>query len=476
MKKEYRMFNQITQLFICTMMIMLFAGCTLGPDYQKPATLAPIQYKNDAPWKAATPSDHLDKGNWWEIYADETLNSLELQAGEANQTLKAAYARLSQAQSTAGISKADRVPRLDLNASASRQRSAAVFSPTGVGQTYNQFSLPLALSYEIDLFGRVKRSIEAAEATAAGATADYRTLLLLLQSDLARSYFALRSLDTEISLLQSAFELRKEALKMVQSQFDHGLVAKLDLLRAEAELAATDAEAIGLEKQRNELEIVIALLIGQAPSDFILPAAPLTLVVPAVDPGLPSRLLERRPDVASAERQMAAASARIGVAKTAFFPAISLTGSAGFGSNQIDNLFSLDNRSWGLGPAVSLPIFNGGRNSRNLDRAKAAYEEAIANYRQQVLVAFGEVEDGLNGLQILDKQAQSLQRAVDASTQAWKISEKRYKAGLVSYLEVIDTQRTALQSERLLNQNRGQQMTTSVLLVKALGGGWQSSL
>lgn len=468
--------NRAPRVLLYALSLLLLGGCALGPDYQKPEALVPIQYKHDAPWKAATPADHLEKGNWWEIYADATLNGLEQQAGEANQTLKGAYARLSQAQAAAGISKAERIPRLDLNASAARQRTPAALSYPGISQIYNQFSLPLALSYEIDLFGRVRRSVEAAEASAESATADYRALLLVLQSDLARSYFALRSLDSESFLLERTVELRKEALRMVQGQFDHGLIGKLDLLRAEAEFAATKAEAIGLQKQRGELETTIALLIGQPPSNFTLAAAPLTLAVPAVDPGLPSSLLERRPDVAAAERQMAAASARIGVAKTAFFPAISLTGSAGFGSGQIDNLFSLDNRSWGLGPAISLPIFDGGRNRARLDSAKAAYEEAIANYRQQVLVAFAEVEDGLNGLRILDQQAQALQQAVDAATQAWQISEKRYKAGLVSYLEVIDTQRTALQSERLLNQNRGQQMTSSVLLVKALGGGWQAAL
>ncbi len=469
------MHMRMTPLLLGGLLLALLTGCTIGPDFQRPQALVPIQYKHAAPWKEAAPSDHQDKGHWWEIYADETLNGLELQAEEANQTLKAAYARLTQAQAAAGISKADRIPRLDLNSSAGRGRTPAALSASGRGQTHNQFSLPLALSYEIDLFGRVKRSVEAAEASAASATSDYRALLLLLQSDLARNYFALRSLDTEISLLQSTLELRKAAMKMVQSQFEHGLVGKLDLLRAEAELASTDAEAIGLQKQRSELENVIALLIGQPPSNFTLAAAPLSLSVPTIAPGLPSSLLERRPDVAAAERRMAAASARIGVAKTAFFPAISLTGSAGFGSNQIDNLFSLDNRSWGLGPAISLPIFDGGRNRANLERAKAAYEEAIAIYRQQVLVAFAEVEDGLNGLQLLHQQAQALQQAVDASTQAWQITEKRYTSGLVSYFEVIDAQRSALQSERLLNQNRGQQMTASVLLVKALGGGWQAA-
>jgi multidrug efflux system outer membrane protein len=457
-------------------LMILSAGCTLGPDYIKPETRVPIQYKHDAPWKTASPGDHLDKGNWWEIYADQNLNGLETQVAEANLTLQAAYARLTQAQSAVGISRADRLPRLDLNASARRQRIPAGLSGSGNAQIGNQFLLPLTLGYEIDLFGRVKRSVEAAQANLESATADYQALLLVLQANLAGSYFGLRSIDTEISLLEQTLELRREALNMVQSQFDHGLVGQLDLLRAQTELASTKADAIGLQKQRGELENAIALLIGQPPSNFNLAAAPLQLNVPVIAPGLPSSLLERRPDVAAAERQMAAASARIGVAETAFFPAISLTGSAGFGSSQISNLFSLDNRSWGLGPAISLPIFEGGRNRARLDQAKAAYEEAIANYRQQVLVAFGEVEDGLNGLQILDQQAQALQQAVDAATQAWQISEKRYKAGLVSYLEVIDTQRTALQLERLLNQNRGLQMTTSVELIKALGGGWQSAL
>jgi len=470
------MLKRMIYLLHFGLLFSLLTGCALGPDYQKPDVMVPIQYKHDAPWKTATPGDHIEKGNWWEIYADASLNSLQAQAGEANQTLKAAYARLTQAQAAAGISKADRIPRLDLNASASRARTPAGLSFTGEGTISNQFQLPIVLRYELDLFGRVKRSIEAAEASAESATADYQALLLVLQTDLAQTYFALRSLDTEIALLQHTLDLRNAALKMVQSQFDHGLVGQLDLLRAKTELASTEAESIGLHKQRSELENVIALLIGQPASDFSLATDALKLRIPAVDPGLPSNLLERRPDVAAAERQMAASSARIGVAKTAFFPAISLTSSAGFGSSQLQNLFSLDNRSWGLGPAISLPIFDGGRNRARLDSAKAAYEEATANYRQQVLVAFAEVEDGLYGLQILDQQAQALQRAVDASNQAWQISEKRYKAGLVSYLEVIDTQRTALQTERLLNQNHGQQMTTSVMLIKALGGGWQNSL
>jgi len=475
MKKDNAMLKYTSRLFLIPLLLMLLAGCALGPDYQRPAALVPVQYKNDAPWKTVAPSDQVEKGKWWEIYADETLNGLEEQTLAANQSLKAAHARLTQAYAAAGISKADQLPRLDLNASG--QRSRFLLNQFGLGSgpsgvTFNYFSIPLALNYEVDLFGRVKRSIEASNADAASATADYQNILLVLQADLARSYFGLRTLDTEISLLQRTVELRKESLKMVQSQFKHGLVGQLDLLRAQTELATTDAENLGLQKQRNELENTLAILSGQPPSSFSLAAAPLRVKIPQLPPGLPSSLLERRPDIAAAERQMAASSARIGVAKTAFFPAISLTGNAGFGSSQIDGLFNWDNRSWGLGPAISLPIFEGGRNRANLARAKAAYEEAVANYRQQVLVAFGEVENSLNGLQLLDRQAQSLQQAVDTATKASQISEKRYKAGLVSYLEVIDSQRSALLTERQLNQNQGQQMTTSLLLVKALGGGW----
>jgi multidrug efflux system outer membrane protein len=454
------------------LIILLFSGCALGPDYQPPEPLAPSAYKHGAPWKEASPADLLAKGAWWEIYADLKLNRLEEQAAEANQSLKATYARMAQIQAAAGISAAERVPRLDLNASASRKRSSGDLLPPGQLQISNQFDLPFVLSYEIDLWGRVRRSVEAATADAQKATADYQALLLTLQADVAQSYFRLRALDAEISLLEQSVVLRQEALRMVKSRYEHGQIGQIDLLRAETELTLTQGERVGLQKQRSELENRIATLIGKSASNFSLAAAPLENEPPPIKAGLPSSLLERRPDVAAAERQMAAASARIGVAKTAFFPAISLTGSAGFSSKQAGNLFDWDNRTWGLGPAVSLPIFDGGRNSANYDRSKSAYEEAIANYRQQVLVAFQEVEDGLSGLQLLDQQNRFFQQAVKAAIEAREISEKRYRAGLVSYIEVIDTQRSALQAKRQHTINRGQQMTTSVLLIKALGGGW----
>lgn len=464
------------KILMIGLLSLLLNGCTMGLDYQRPQAPVPIQFKHDAPWKAATPSDQLPKGTWWEIFQDPVLNLLQTQASDANQSLQAAYARLSQVQAGVGISAAERLPRLDLNASFQRSRFLLnQFGLDSVGPsaiTFEYYDVPVALSYEIDLWGRVKRSVEAARADAEAAVGDYRALLLSLQAELARSYFSIRALDAESALLQQTIALRRASYDLVKSKFENGQVGQLDLSRAENELASTRAELIGLQQRRNELENVIAVLIGLPPANFSLVTAPLDQGPPEIAPGLPSSLLERRPDIAAAERQMAAASARIGVAKTAFFPAISLTGSAGFGSNQVENLFDWDNRAWGLGPAISLPIFDGGRNSANLDRARAAYEEAIANYRQQVLVAFQEVEDGLNGLQQLARQGQALQQAVDSARQAWEISEKRYRAGLVSYLEVVDTQRTALQAERALTQLQGEQLRTSVLLIKALGGGW----
>lgn len=457
---------------LAILLMALLEGCTLGMDYQRPQVQTPVQYKNDAPWKTATPGDALPKGSWWKLYGDAVLDDLQQQSVEANPGLQAAYARLSQVQAAAGITEAQRLPRLDLGAQAYRQRVAADLSGTGATVTGNSITLLPALSYEIDLWGRVKRSIEAARADVEGSEADYRALLLSLQAELARSYFDLRTLDAELSLVNQGIEARRKSLELIQIKYDNGQIGRLDLSRAQSELASTEAEALALLKRRAELENRIALLIGRPASGFSLPAASLALSVPAPAPGLPSSLLERRPDVAAAERRMAAAGARIGVAQTAFFPSISLSGTAGFGSHQLGDLFNWDNRTWGLGPTISLPIFDAGRNDANLDRARAAYEEAVANYRGQVLTAFAEVENGLSGLQWLHQQGQSLEQAVSSAKEALDLSEKRYRGGLVSYLEVLDSQRTALQAQRALTRLQGEQLGTSVLLIKALGGGW----
>ena len=451
---------------------MLLTGCTLGPNHVKPDAPIPLSFKQGAPWSEAKPQDQLAKGSWWELYGDPALNELQRRAAAANQQLKAAVARLDQARALAGLSRAELVPRLDLDPTAQRGRFTAEQSGVGGGLTANSFRLPLDLSYELDIWGRVRRSVEAATATAEASAADFETLRLSLHAEVARNYFALRALDGEIALLQRSIELRREALFLVQTRFANGMVSELDVAQAETELATTEAETISLTRRRGEQEHALALLLGEAPANFSLAAVPLDLQPLSVAPGLPSQLLERRPDVAAAERQMAAANARIGIAKTAFFPAIRLTGSAGYQSGEIASLFDWSSRSWALGPAISLPVFDGGRNTVNLERAKAAHEEAVANYRQQLLIAFGEVEDSLLGLHLLGEQAGVQQRAVLAAQTAAELSDKRYRAGRVSYLEVVDAQRTALQSERAAVQILGQRLQTSVLLIKALGGGW----
>jgi len=469
------MFNKMIRIALSALLVLALSACTIGLDYQKPEAIVPLTYKQDAPWKEATPVDQVDKGAWWEVYADPILNDLEEQAIAANQSLQAAMARVEQVRTGLKLARADRLPTLALSGSARRERTAGDFSSDGQGDTGNIFSLPFNLSYELDLWGRTKRSIEAADADSESIIADYQAVLLSLQAELARNYFALRAQDNEIALVNQTLVLLQEALDLVKSQYENGQVSMLSLAQAETELANTKAEVLGLQKQRNELLNALAVLSGSSASDFMLVAEVGELQPPEIAPGLPSSLLERRPDVAAAERQMAAASARIGVAKTAFFPSISLTGNAGYASAEIDSLFDWDNRTWGLGPAIYLPIFDAGRNSANFERAKLIYEEAIANYRQQVLVAFQEVEDGLQGLQMLSRQGVFLTQAVEYAGQALMLSEKRYRSGYVSYLEVIDTQRTALQVARSLARLQGAQMSTSVLLIKALGGDWTSS-
>ncbi|MDT8421691.1 MAG: efflux transporter outer membrane subunit [Desulfuromonadales bacterium] len=468
------MLNRMMSLFGVGLMALLLSACTMGLDYQQPDTMIPPSYKQDARWKEAEPQATLEKGAWWEIYHDPVLNGLEHRAIEANQSLQAAFFRVQQVRAGQRLSEAERLPQINLSGSGSRERTAGDFSSDGHGRTGNIFSLPFLLSYEIDLWGRTRRSLEAASAESESAVADYHAALLSLQADVARYYFNLRALDNEISLLEQTLGLLREALLLVRSQYENGQVSRLNLAQAETELANVQAEAVGLERQRSDLVNAIAVLIGVPSSDFTLAAEPREMNPPKISPGLPSSLLERRPDISAAERQMAAASARIGVARAAFFPSISLTGKAGFASEEIGSLFEWDNRTWGFGPALYLPIFDAGRNSAKLERAKLGFEAAVATYRQQVLVAFEEVENGLQGLEHLQRQEALLQQALETAGDALDLSNKRYRSGYVSYLEVIDTQRTALQIARSLSRLQGQQMVTSTLLIKALGGGWQT--
>jgi multidrug efflux pump len=452
---------------------------TVGPDYQPPTNALPAEYKGVAAgnWKAGRPLDNVPKGNWWAIFNDPSLDTLEAQALQANQELKAAMARVEQARATARVARADLMPYLSLDPSINRQRYSPNQDPNFGNITATTLSAPLDLSYEIDLWGRVRRGFESARDDAQASLANYYNVLLTLQSDVAQNYFSLRSLDAEIATVDGTVDLRKEQVQLVRSRYEGGVGSELDVAQAETELATTEAEAAALAHQRDELENAIAVLVGENPATFKLPAGTKKGEIwnpqpPEIPAGLPADLLERRPDVAAAERQRASANAKIGVAKGAFFPVVTLTAAGGYLSGDVESLFNWDSHVWSIGPSVSLPIFAGGRNRANLRRAWSAYDESVASYRQQVLVAFGDVENSLSGMRRLAVQAEAQARAVTSARRATDLATQRYRSGIVAYLEVVDASRDALTAERANAQLAGQRLITTVQLIKALGGGW----
>ena len=463
-------------LAILTSSLSLSAGpLTIGPDYQRPETDAPARFKADdlGQWKVGAPSDHIPKGSWWEIFGDAKLNELERSALVANQELKAAFATVNQARATARIARSEFFPTLDANPGFRRERFSPNQEPDFGAITANTFRMPLDLSYEIDLWGRVRRGFESARADAAATLAAFQNVMLTLQADVAQNYFRLRALDVEIATLQRSVELRKEQLSIVTTRFETGLGRELDVARARTELATAEADLAAASRQRVELENALAILAGQQPSTFrIEPVADWRAEMPLIPAGLPSELLERRPDIAEAERQLAAENARIGVAKASFFPALRLTGSGGYLSADVESLFNWESRVWSIGPSISLPIFAGGRNRANYQRAKARYEEAVARYRQRVLIAFAEVENSLAGIQLLSTQAAAQERANISAREARDLANESFSAGIVQYIDVIDADRAALQTQRANAQIAGQQLVAAVQLIKALGGSW----
>jgi multidrug efflux system outer membrane protein len=456
--------------------VSLFAGpLTVGPDYERPATEVPAQYKAKdlGQWKEAKPLDHLPKGSWWEVFGDAHLNSLERQALNSNQELKAAFATVNQARATARIARSEFFPNVDLNPGFRRERFSPNQEPDFGSITANTFRMPLDLSYEIDLWGRVRRGLESARADASATLAAFHNVMLTLQAEVAQNYFRLRALDIEILTLQRSVELRNEQLGIVTTRFETGLGRELDVARGRTELATAEAELAAVTRQRVELENALAILTGQQPSSFSIAQDPTWQgQAPVIPAGLPSELLERRPDVAEAERQLAAENARIGVAKAGFFPVLRLTGSGGFLSADVESLFNWESRVWSIGPSLSLPIFAGGRNRANYQRAQARFEEAVARYRQRVLVAFADVENSLAGMQLLATQASAQQRAFTSAREARDFAMESFSAGIVEYLDVIDADRAALQTQRASAQIGGQQFIAAVQLIKALGGSW----
>jgi len=469
-----RGFFGLRRLAVPALMLVL-AGCAaVGPDYRRPETGAPKAWKE---------SDQQDAtattlpATWWEVFGDAKLNELEDQAKIQSPNLRAAAARVMQARAIARVSEADFYPNVTLDPAASRDRyseNRPVQPNTPVvGYTASHFRLPLDASYEIDIWGRVRRAVEAADARLDASTDEYFTVLLTLQADIAQNYFALRSLDAERDVLRRAIGIRRQALELIRVRYEGGIGTALDVTRAQTEVASAESESIGVSRRRAEIEHAIAVLAGRAPAEFALAENPLNLAPPAIPAGLPSQLLVRRPDVAQAERLLAARNAEIGVARAAYFPSIRLTGALGFDSAELGDLVKSGSGAGSLGVGVSLPVFDGGRIKGNVERAKAAYEENLAQYRSRVLSAFQDVEDALSGLRILAEQAGAQARALASAQQTAEISATRYEAGLVIFLEFVDAERTRLATQRLATQIDGQRLVASVGLIKALGGGWQ---
>jgi multidrug efflux system outer membrane protein len=449
----------------------------VGPDYTRPETTAPSEYRyisTEVDWKSAAPADGAPRGQWWALFGDSTLNGLEERALSGNQDLKMASARVEQAFASAGIARAAYAPQVALEAAGSRSQQSSTVDNPYINLLSNDYSVPLVATWELDLFGRVRRLNESAKADAEASASEFESIRLSLSANVAATYFTLRGLDREIAILKDTASLRQRSLELISAQYRGGVATELDTARAETELATVDAETHALEARRESTQGALAVLVGDSAVTFSVPPAPIAIAIPAVPAGLPSELVERRPDVASAERELAAANARIGVAKAAFFPAISLTGSAGFESGSTERLFGSDSRIWAFGPSLYLPIFQGGRNRANLDRAKGVFDENIAAYRQRVLVAFDEVQDSLASTHILAEQALSQDHAVKSARQASQLAQKRYDAGYVSYLDVVEADRTELESERTAAQLESQRLNVAVALIKALGGGWQS--
>jgi multidrug efflux system outer membrane protein len=452
------------------------AGCSLAPTLEQPATVTPAAFKELTPdergnWKTAQPAETQPRGEWWRAFGDPQLDALEAEAIAANQSLKIAAARVAQARALVGVASAERAPRVDAGFGPSR------IKPSGEPPSTAWRGL-LTVSYEVDLFGRVADGVAAARSDFEGIQAAFRSVQLALQADVAQTYFAIRQADDELELLRDTLKLREGSVRLLQRRFDLGEINELDLSRARTELSTTRSDAIALERRRAQLEHALAALLGKAPAGFSLAPAPLAGEMPAIPAGLPSALLERRPDIAAASRAMAAANSRIGVAKAAFFPVLNLTAQGGYESSELSDLFNWSSRTWALGPlfgtVLTLPVFDGGRNQANLDRSYAVLEEAVAGYRQQVLVAFAEVEDSLVDVRTLDEQGEATRDAVASAARALAIAQARYRAGATGYLDVIDAQRSLLSVQRLETQIRGARAGSTVALIRALGGGWDA--
>ena len=469
------------RLATASLLLGTLTACSFAPTYKAPPSNPPPPntFQEDGAWKVAQPMDAEARGAWWKVFHDSELDDLESRIAAANQNLKAAVARLAQARAETRIQRASLFPTLNVGSNATRAR-ASVNSPSFprglTNPTYGNFDLEADLSYEIDVWGRVRNTVNAAKASQQASAADLATLDLSLQAELATNYFGLRGADEQQVLLDQTVTQYTKSLQLTQNLYNGGGAALADVEQAKAQLETARTQAADTHLQRAQLQHAIAVLLGENPSAFHIDSLPLTpdMAVPVVDPGLPSALLERRPDVAAAERRVAAANFNIGVARAAYFPQFSLSADFGYDSTRSSNWLSAPSRTWSAGPTGLLTVFDAGRHRAQSEQAHAVFDEQVADYRNVVLTAYQEVEDNLAALRQLQAESVSEAAAVDATGKALQQSQYRYKAGLVTYLEVATNENANLQAQ-LSNVNiQVRRLDASVLLVKALGGGWQS--
>ncbi len=451
---------------------LLVNGCKTGPDYERPEMKPPDEWR----WKTAEPRDHVPKGEWWTVFDDPKLDELEWLAMEHNQDLQAALARVEQARSVARISRADFFPTINGAGSFTRFRTSGnAATPLGFpipSFQAQQWEVPFDLSYEFDVWGKVRRGFEASQNRALAAEAARQSLMLSLQADVAVNYFSLVGVGEQIRTIEETLALRREALEIFGQRLEAGVGTEFEVERTKVEIAIAEADLAIVQQNQAELQNALAVLCGRAPSDFDYSVAQNLRRSPKIAPDIPSSLLERRPDVAEAERQLAARNAEIGASKAAFFPSFRLTTQGGFQSEQLEDLFLWESRTWGISPQVTFPIFQGGRLKADLERARAAYTEAVATYRQKLLVAFREVDDSLAAIRFLEDHYKAREAAVEAAGNSAQIALDRFTAGTVTFLEVVDASSIRLNNDLARIRVATEHLNATVRLIKALGGGW----
>lgn len=476
-------------VLICCL-LALATSCTVGPRYSRPPAPvpAPDAWKTQPPWEPAAPKDGIPKGTWWEVFHDSELNGYEQQLLQANQSLVAAQDRLNQARSLARVATAGYFPQIAADPSAVRERGSgnrplngsAPVVVNGVQQavppyTQNVYAIPFNVSYEADLFGSVRKTVEAANASLQSTAADLGNVQLVLTAELAADYFTVRELDAEYKVVEESVGYQRQGLDLVERRHNGGVASGLEVAQQATVLDSTISQASLLEETRAQYEHAMAVLVGKPASNFSVPVVPLQATPPPIPLGVPSDVLERRPDIATMERDMAYENAEVGLARTAFYPHITISGSGGWQSTAVGSLVNAPSLFWALGADALEPLIQGGRNRANLAATRAAYDESVANYRQSVLTAFQQVEDGISNLSTISQALSTQNAAVEDARRALTIANDRYVGGVTTYLDVITAQTTLLTNQRLQTQLLGQQMVSSVYLVKALGGGWDAS-